>query len=323
MLQRIDDQELPLLFYSALTLLPAALLVTHPTYTTDPFSDPLTIVDFGCGTGRATMHMAYAIIQYKKNNPAFTRSVHIVGLDASEEMLNLAREKLPVFEAPWGQFGIVITFQQWNPYTFKLNKYRNKDLGEERVCWRADMVISTLVMEHFPLNSFMFTIDHFFQGETSGSGRVDNISFGGILVLTNLHWEVGGLTVAHFTDMETGIRYQAEENTARFNHQQADFNDALMFSGFFEASGIGFKERMVNDRLLQSHILGERARKYLGKNIWWGGAYMKTKDWKRVHDYNGNFLEVSPEEMKELEQQIKDNDIWLNNPPPRVKGDST
>jgi ubiquinone/menaquinone biosynthesis C-methylase UbiE len=183
---------------------------------------PWTLVDLGCGTGRNTAALLAV--------PEAT----VVGLDASPQMLKVANSRLESDRLRLDVFDL---------------------LKGPPPAMEAHAVISTLVLEHIP-------IDTFFRA-AAGMLRA-----GGKLLVTNMHAEMGGISQAGFVDPSTGEKIRP----VSYAHRLED-----VISG---AKGCGFQvigehlERSVDKAL--SERLGPRAKKWVGVTVWFGIMFSKT-----------------------------------------------
>lgn len=183
-------------------------------------------IDLGCGTGRNTLPLA-------QHAPEAT----VVGMDPSEKMLELARKRTA------------------DASNVKLELYDL--LGPTRPpasALEADGVISTLVLEHVPMQDF-------FEAVTS------MLKPNGALLITNMHSELGAVTQAGFIDPQTGVKvsgtsyaYSAEEVVA----EAAKFGLHLVGE---------MKEVMMDEKL--APVLGPRSSKYIGVRVWFGGCFQR------------------------------------------------
>ncbi|KAL8644963.1 MAG: hypothetical protein Q9226_007507 [Calogaya cf. arnoldii] len=189
------------------------------------------IVDLGCGTGRTTL----ALLRLP--------NVRLVGLDNSRGMLDIATARCNQTLASLPKDGRVATlnFETWDMLD------RANHVPE--VAKNADAVVSTLVVEHIPL-------DVFFEACSSMLKR------GGVLLLTNMHPDMGAETQAGFTDPASGekVRPVSYVHTIKKTVEEAK-------KWSFEVIW-GPKKRGVREDDLEK--LGGRAKKWFGKKVWFG-----------------------------------------------------
>lgn len=189
------------------------------------------IVDLGCGTGRTTLALLRLL------------NVRLVGLDNSRGMLDIATSRCNQTLASLPKNGRVATlnFETWDMLD------QAKDVPE--VAKNADAVVSTLVVEHIPL-------DDYFKACSRILGK------GGLLLLTNMHPEMGAESQAGFTDPASGekVRPVSYVHTIEKTVEEAKrWNFEVVW---------GPKEKGVREDDLEK--LGGRAKKWVGKNVWFG-----------------------------------------------------
>jgi hypothetical protein len=113
----------------------------------------------------------------------------------------------------------------------------------------ADGVISTLVLEHLPLNVFFETASKFLKK-------------GGYLLLTNMHEEMGKRSKAGFLDVETGKKLQGES----FVYSIEEMVQEAERQGFQVDGNVN--ERDIDEADIE--LVGERGHKWLGCKVWFG-----------------------------------------------------
>lgn len=173
-LQALDDALLPAILDHVLPLLPN--------------SSPLAITELGCGTGRNTIKLL--------SSSLLPRPIaQINALDLSPGMLSIARERCSNLQSPTSTSSThvpSINFQEFDA----LHPAKFPDV--QALYGTADLVISTLVLEHLPLDVFFRTIKDLLRKE------------GGCAVITNMHAEMGRIGQAGFVDEETGNKVRGE-----------------------------------------------------------------------------------------------------------------
>ncbi|KAL8755766.1 MAG: hypothetical protein Q9184_004703 [Pyrenodesmia sp. 2 TL-2023] len=189
------------------------------------------IVDLGCGTGRTTL----ALLRLP--------SIRLVGLDNSRGMLDIARARCNQTLASLPKDGRVATldFESWDMLD------QAKEVPE--VAKNADALVSTLVVEHIPLDVFF-----------GACSRI--LRKGGLLLLTNMHPEMGAESQAGFTDPVSGEKVRP---VSYVHTIQKTLEEAKRWN--FEVVW-GPKERGVREEDLEK--LGGRAKKWVGKKVWFG-----------------------------------------------------
>lgn len=100
-------------------------------------------------------------------------------------MLELAKQRLVALS---DQPNATVTYHVFD--AFKEWSAEEEDLLEGN----ADMVLSTLVLEHLPLDVFFGTVRRLLKKE------------GGVLVLTNMHPDMGGISQAGFLDTDSNVK---------------------------------------------------------------------------------------------------------------------
>ncbi|KXJ91852.1 S-adenosyl-L-methionine-dependent methyltransferase [Microdochium bolleyi] len=131
----------------------------------------------------------------------------------------------------------------------------------------ADGIISTLVVEHTPLAAFF-----------SCASRL--LKPGGVLLLTNMHAHMGGISQAGFVDGATGEKVRP---AASYAHTVQDVvaearrwgMEVVMPELAGEEKGeTGIREVAVNESMVER--LGIRSRKWVGVTCWFGGLFRKV-----------------------------------------------
>jgi len=186
------------------------------------------MVDLGCGTGRNTA----ALLE--------VQGATVVGLDVSSGMLEVARRRL---ENIGGQGRVKLQ-------VFDLLQGSSPPLS----AMKADAVVSTLVLEHVPADVFFNQVAQMLKP-------------GGILLLTNMHSEMGSLSQAGFIDPQTGEKIRPTS----YAHTVVDVEMEASKHGLEVVNKI--EERAVDRSLVP--LLGERSAKWVGVTVWFGGIFRK------------------------------------------------
>jgi SAM-dependent methyltransferase len=227
-LQSIDDLLLP-------GLLDEAIALYSP-------SSPIVVTEVGCGTGRNTVKLL-SVPQSKAEISA------VNALDLSPQMLDIAKSRCSILDT---QSACATSF-----YIFDaLSSDHSRNV--EQLRGKADVVISTLVLEHLPIDVFFQTCASF-------------LKLNGLVILTNMHAEMGKRSQAGFLDTEGDMKVQGES----FNYEI----EQVVFAGRkagFEIVGDGMKERGIEDDDVQGGVVGERGRKWVGCKVWFGGIFKFT-----------------------------------------------
>ncbi|KAI1460445.1 S-adenosyl-L-methionine-dependent methyltransferase [Annulohypoxylon moriforme] len=209
---------------------------------------PWRIVDLGCGTGRnTTLLLAAPEIE------------EVIALDSSKGMLEVARLRLS--QAADG------LSQGPTRVTPKLHLEVFDMLASPPVpksAQQADGVISTLVVEHVPLPTFFSQVSQILRP-------------GGMLLLTNMHAHMGGISQAGFVDAETGEKIRPTS----YAHTVADVVAEARKWGLEvvevgNGDEVGIKERRVDEIMIEK--LGPRSRKWVGVTCWFGGLFRRSVD---------------------------------------------
>jgi cyclopropane fatty-acyl-phospholipid synthase-like methyltransferase len=223
-LQALDTIEMK-------TLLPKALeSVRSPK--------PWKLVDLGCGTGRNTLSLL--------RNPGAT----VVGLELSPKMLEVARSRidqgLEQTKSPERagkvELEVFDMIQEPDPPSSALN---------------ADAVISTLVLEHVPVEVFFSKASQILKPD-------------GVFLITNMHSEMGNISQAGFVDPKTGEKVRPQSYAHRVGEVVAEARKQG-----FELEG-DVLERSVDEA--GSKALGERAKKWIGVMVWYAMVFRKTSE---------------------------------------------
>lgn len=221
-LQKLDDGQFPFLLDTAIDLLRDA-------------SSPRKIVDMGCGTGRITKKLLKPEVD--------DGTATIVAVDASPAMLDVAKQEVPKISGGQGRSGKMI-FDV-------LDLLSDEELPVSVL--NADMVVSGLVLEHIPCDTF------FQKG-------AQMLRPGGILVMSNMHSDMGAISQAGFVDPKTGEKLRPTS----YPHTVGDVEKSARKFGLSPRGGI--KEVAVGIEDVEK--LGSRSKKWVGVKCWYGGVFM-------------------------------------------------
>ncbi|OTA82310.1 hypothetical protein M434DRAFT_401071 [Hypoxylon sp. CO27-5] len=233
-LQALDTIELRTLFPQFLEL------ISSPK--------PWRIVDLGCGTGRNTALL-----------PTVPDVKEVVALDSSKGMLAMARSRLQKTgdEAMTSNLELGRLAPKLHLEVFDMLASPSPPPSAQQ----ADGVISTLVVEHVPLETFFAHVSQMLRS-------------GGILLLTNMHAHMGSISQAGFVDPETGEKIRPTS----YAHTVTDVvAEAKRWGLEVENAGKG-NEAGVNERTVDGDMvekLGPRSRKWVGVTCWFGGLFRK------------------------------------------------
>ena len=233
-LQAVDDLLLP----NLLTQLFSTLTSTSSTTLSS-----LTITELGAGTGRNTIKLL---------SPFFTIPIsNINALDLSPEMLTVARHRcnkyLEANATSWRGVPEIkyYEFDALNPSAYPSIA--------TKVDGKADIVLSTLVLEHLPIEIFFASVKSLLKKE------------GGFLLLTNMHAEMGRMSQAGFVDVETGEKIRGDS----YNYEVEEVVKEGRKWGFSVVGRVG--ERVVKEEDVGTgRLLGPRGKKWFGVRVWFG-----------------------------------------------------
>ncbi|KAI9367808.1 S-adenosyl-L-methionine-dependent methyltransferase [Aspergillus egyptiacus] len=213
----------------------------------------LELVDLGCGTGRNTLQLARAA----------PRGAQIVGVDASPGMLDVARATLQrEMERGAGEGSANrLTLGVYDLLSHPETGYLPAVLEGRK----AAGVISTLVLEHIPVDTFF-----------GGAARL--VRPGGYLLVTNMHAEMGRISQAGFVDVKSGRKIRPQS----YAHAVPDVIAAAERVGFeVVALGDGDRKEKVRERRVDEGMvdqLGARGRKWVGVMVWFGVCFRLKAD---------------------------------------------
>ncbi|KAF7536877.1 hypothetical protein G7054_g4145 [Neopestalotiopsis clavispora] len=235
-LQALDDLEMR-------TLFPKFEAALQPT------AGSRKLVDLGCGTGRNTVQLLGI------------ENASIVALDASPGMLAVAERRLnDLVKAAEDQEATSLGYENLTLEVFDLLTCDSPpDIARQ-----ADGVISTLVLEHIPL-------DIFFRHASQ------MLKVNGVLLLTNMHGDMGQISQAGFVDNETGekVRPTSYAHTVESVIEEARKHGIVAIDGD-NTDNSGLMERAVTDEMVK--LLGPRSRKWVGIRCCLLGAMASSGD---------------------------------------------
>lgn len=226
-LQALDNLLVPRILPPLLAALPLAPL----------------LLDLGCGTGRTTTSLL--------SHPGAT----VLGLDASPAMLAIAQQRCAVHfnSLPQNSRAAAWHLEEWD----MLSEPTEGKGGPQSKRHKADLVVSTLVLEHIPLKAFF-------------TAAANLVKPGGRLLVTNMHREMGEVSQAGFVDAH-GVKVRGES----FAHGvQETVEEARRCNFMLERDVL---EKAVEEADVAE--LGQRAIKWVrGPKVWYGGVWRRERD---------------------------------------------
>ncbi|KAK5937042.1 hypothetical protein PMZ80_010791 [Knufia obscura] len=237
-LQALDTIEMQTLLPRAISMLSPQPQSQHQPADEAAHAQPvgLKAVDLGCGTGRNTLQLL-----------SHETITDIVGLELSAKMLDIAQQRCTdalLQRASTTNPNPTLSFHQFNMLTDTLPPTAHN----------VDLVISTLVLEHIPLQPFFATATSMLRP-------------GGLLLLTNMHSDMGRISQAGFVDPKTGEKIRPTS----YAHTVGDTMAAAEKAGLELVGDV--KEVGVTEEL--ADVLGERAKKWIGIKVWFGGIWRR------------------------------------------------
>lgn len=260
------------------------------------------VVDLGCGTGRNTMLLL--------SPPAADVIREVIALDASRGMLEVARARLSSFSSsssPLPAYTPLPTTTTTAPTTPSPPREEKGECGGDghprlhlehhdllttpapppRARGTADAVVSTLVVEHVPLREFFAHVAAMLRPG------------GGMLLLSNMHADMGRISQAGFVDEATGVKVRP---TGSYAHTVAEVVEEAARWGLCvleddggegeQEEGVGdgnkdgdgdgpgkrmkmkgVREVVVSEDMVE--VLGPRSRKWVGVTCWFGCLFRK------------------------------------------------
>ncbi|KAI1300059.1 putative methyltransferase [Xylaria venustula] len=203
---------------------------------------PWRLVDLGCGTGRNTTLLLGIPCS------------EIIALDASKGMLEAAKSRLTNSSSSFEASGVEPSLR------FDIfDMLATSALPASIAARTVDGIISTLVVEHIPLPVFFMHVSQLLRP-------------GGVLLLTNMHSHMGGISQAGFVDKATGEKIRPKS----YAHTVEDVIREAQKCGLeieADEEGTGILEKAVNEDMVEK--LGFRSGKWVGITCWFGGIFRK------------------------------------------------
>ncbi len=197
---------------------------------------PWKIVDLGCGTGRNTLSLLKL--------PAAS----IVGLELSPKMLEVAYARV---EKELEQLH--------NGERCRSVELRLFDMIQEPhppdCAMESDAIVSTLVLEHIPTETFFKMTSQILKP-------------GGVLLVTNMHSDMGNISQAGFVDPKSGEKIRPKS----YAHNVENVFTEAKKQGFALEGDV--LERGVDEASIA--VLGGRAKKWIGIMVWHGMLFRKV-----------------------------------------------
>ncbi|KAJ2992008.1 hypothetical protein NUW58_g2318 [Xylaria curta] len=204
---------------------------------------PWRLVDLGCGTGRNT-----ALLLKIPGS-------EIIALDLSKGMLEVAKVQLSTQGS-----GPEAAENRPNLRFEVFDMLATAGPPKSVVPHTVDAVISTLVVEHIPLPTYFAHVAQLLRPD-------------GVLLLTNMHSEMGGISQAGFVDRATGEKIRP----ISYVHTVEDVILEARKYGLEvipDGEGRGILERAVDENMIEK--LGLRSGKWVGITCWFGGLFRKV-----------------------------------------------
>ncbi|PQE28455.1 methyltransferase small domain-containing protein [Rutstroemia sp. NJR-2017a BBW] len=220
-------------------------------------SRDLTVTELGCGTGRNTVLFL--------RSPLAERISQIYALDLSHAMLDIARSYCSSIIAANPGATPKLEF-----YEFNAMKPEATPEITRLVQGKADIVLSTLVLEHLPLSQFFSAVTMLLKSdEGSGAGKV---------LITNMHAEMGRLSQAGFDDEVEGKPIKIRGESFVYEIQEVIEEGRLWgFEVVNEVMEKAVEEGDV-DEGGNGLRLGNRGRKWVGKKMWFGMVMERKRE---------------------------------------------
>ena len=185
----------------------------------------------------------------------------IVGLDASANMLAIARKRCERYREAQ------LTSSK-QARRLVLEEYDilggNATALVPSIAEEADAVVSTLVLEHLPL-------DKFFRAVSS------IVKPGGLFLLTNMHPDMGVKSQAGFVDVRTGEKVRP----VSYAHRIEDIAEEASRWDFDFVGQVREREARAGD--VDSEGVGNRIKKWIGIKMWFG-MVLKKRTTQRPRD---------------------------------------
>lgn len=237
-LQAVDDLELQ-------TMLPDFVQSVGRDAALRRTAGTLRLLDFGCGTGRNTMKLLQA--DWDGMCQSGGGKVEVWGWDGSEAMLEVARKKVSSLE---NRDNVTIS-------GFQRMAFSDPAAISPECRDAFDGVISTLVLEHLPLDAFFAYLAALLKPDAYA-------------LITNMHPDMGRTTKAGYKTTG-GERVKG----VSFVHGVKESVQAAHAAGFDIVSAV--RERAVDEEMMSRDDVGERGKKWVGVSVWYGFLIRKRR----------------------------------------------
>lgn len=207
-----------------------------------PWEQPITVTELGCGTGRNTVKL------FSPSSPS-PQITSIAALDLSPGMLTIAKQRCEDHLAENASNTLlappVVECHEFDA----LNPELSPDV--KALEGKADLVLSTLVLEHLPIDVFFYSVKLFLKPT------------GGYVIFTNMHADMGHISQAGFVDEVTGEKIRG----LSYAHEISEVIEEGQKWGFEVVGEVG--ERGIENGDLGT-VVGERGKKWIGVKVWYG-----------------------------------------------------
>ncbi|KAI9659233.1 MAG: hypothetical protein M1831_003815 [Alyxoria varia] len=293
-LQAVDDYMLG--EHGLLSLFLKSVVSAHLAAEDDP---RLNFIDFGAGTGR---NSAKVILSPELQNIKGSKS--LVLLDLSPKMLEIAKERCDGSLEALRHAHSVQSHLDFELSYHSFDALSSVASDQAINLPQARGIISTLVVEHIPLESYFARIADMLASKKcatypktprteSSTTEKDTQSQWDWLLITNMHNEMGARSQAGFTDPNTGQKTRAKsyvhtphaiiEEGRNWGFEPIELGSASMAQSSLvhhvtdkaehTATDALFLERAITSEDLKKGLFGGisgRGRKWIGVNVWYG-----------------------------------------------------
>ncbi|KAJ8069245.1 hypothetical protein OCU04_002909 [Sclerotinia nivalis] len=216
----------------------------------------ITITESGCGTARNTI---------RPLTPPLSKNISSIhALDLSPAMLEIAQSRYASFISESDGQLPSIQFDEFNA----LDPQSNPEVSKS-IQGKANIVISTLVLEHLSLHTFFSAVSFLLKPNSEASnGRV---------LITNMHAEMGRLSQAGFMDEIEGKKTKIRGESYVYEIEEV-VEEGRKWG--FHIVGEVLERRIEEDDIEEDGNglrLGSRGKKWIGKKMWFG-MVMQRKD---------------------------------------------